>query len=192
MNLPQTQWDLVEGPCPHHCVHTVFLLRFHLVSSTSMKILLRPHRDFTRFFPRFCKVVEEHGTVLLRCCGSYNVHTAFEPGSQWVCNSFLFLFWHFYQILKIKFLIWLSIIIFSSKKTYRNQLLSVYLQYGEEQTITASFIASRTTGHSCISRVTMAQEKTKTMYIVDPYGCVVGSLWRKDCNMTSMTGLWQS
>ena len=116
MNLPQTQWDLVEGPCPHHCVHTAFLLRFHWVSSTSMKILLRPHRVFTRFFPRFCKVVEEHGTVLLRCCGSYNVHTAFEPGSQWVCNSFLFLFWHFYQILKIKFLIWLSIIIFSSKK----------------------------------------------------------------------------
>ena len=112
MNLPQTQWDLVEGPC-HHCVHTAFLLRFHRVSSTSMKILLRPHQVFTRFFPRFCKVVEEHGTMLLGCSGSYHVHTAFLPGSQWVCNSSLFLFWHFYQIL-----IWLSIVIFSSKKKH--------------------------------------------------------------------------
>ena len=40
---------------------------------------------------------------------------------------------------EIKILIWLSIVIFSSKKKKKhtkNQLLSVYLQYGEEQTIT--------------------------------------------------------
>ena len=84
-----------------YCVLTAF----YWVSSTSMKILLRPHQVFNRFFPRFCKVAEEHGTVLLRCSGSYHVHTAFVPGSQWVCNSFLFLFRHFKSDFEIKFLI---------------------------------------------------------------------------------------
>ena len=57
----------------------------------------------------------------------------------------------------------------AKKSPYKNQLLSVYLQYGEEQTITASFIASRTTGHNwctrCISSGTKAQEKIETMQI---------------------------